>query len=98
MPTRRQLLTFWLDALAGPVRPPASGSETRKGTARLDPDRCWAVLGQPCDYCVKECPLGERALRWRDGWPEVVAEACTGCGMCVAICTATPPALRISRL
>ncbi len=79
---------------SGALRPLAV-SEVRMGTARLDPGRCWAALGQPCNYCVKECPLGERALRWRDGRPEVVAEACAGCGMCVAICTATPAALRV---
>jgi len=63
------------------------------GTARLDPSRCWAAKGQPCDYCVKECPLGASALTWREGRPHVVAGACAGCGMCVYICTADPSAL-----
>jgi ferredoxin-type protein NapG len=67
----------------------------RMGTARLNPAACWAVQGQPCDYCVKECPLGDRAIRWNGDRPEIVEEGCTGCGMCVYICTADPPALRI---
>ena len=69
--------------------------EVRMGTARLEPGHCWAVRGQPCDYCVKECPLGERALRWNGDRPEVVVDGCVGCGLCAHICTATPSALRI---
>jgi ferredoxin len=65
------------------------------GIARLDPALCWAVKKQPCDYCVKECPLGEAALRWNDDRPEVVEEECVGCGMCVHICAATPSALTV---
>jgi len=69
-------------------------TEVRMGVARLEPDRCWAVMGQPCDYCVTECPVGPSALGL-DGLHPVVGEACVGCGMCVHICTATTPALRI---
>ena len=67
----------------------------RMGTARLNPAACLAVRGQPCDDCVKECPLGDRAIRWSGDRPEIVEEGCTGCGMCVHICPADPPALRI---
>ncbi len=70
-------------------------AEVRMGTARLDAELCWAAQGQPCDYCLGECPLGEAALCWQDGRPAVVEEACTGCGCCVAICTATPSALSV---
>jgi ferredoxin-type protein NapG len=69
--------------------------QVRMGIARLDPARCWAVMKQPCDYCVKECPLGEIALRWSDDRPEVIEEGCVGCGMCVHICPAIPSALEI---
>lgn len=71
--------------------------QVRLGLARLDATRCWAAQGQPCDYCVKECPLGEAALRWNGDRPEIVDDGCNGCGQCVHICTATPPALRIER-
>jgi MauM/NapG family ferredoxin protein len=67
----------------------------RLGTARLDPSLCWAAKGQPCDYCVSECPLGESALRWNGDRPEVVADDCNGCGRCVHICAADPAALRV---
>ena len=69
--------------------------EVRMGTAYLNAAFCWAAQGQPCDACLKVCPLGERALRNNDGVPEVVEEGCVGCGMCVQICPATPPALTV---
>jgi MauM/NapG family ferredoxin protein len=67
----------------------------RMGVARIDPQRCWAHQGQPCDYCVTECPLGEAVLRMLDGHPEIIEDRCAGCGMCLYICTATPPAIQI---
>lgn len=74
---------------------PVPLSEVRMGTARLVPDRCWAVRGQPCDYCVKECPPEVGALRWDGDRPVVVEEACVGCGLCVHYCTATPEAILV---
>jgi ferredoxin-type protein NapG len=74
---------------------PLPVAEVRMGTARLDPSRCLSVKGQSCDDCLKECPLGERALRWNSDRPEIVEETCTGCGMCVHICAADPGALTV---
>lgn len=73
--------------------------EIQMGKARFDPTHCWVTKGQPCDYCVKECPItssdGEKALRWKDGRPEVNEDACVGCGLCVHICTAPSPSIRV---
>jgi Fe-S-cluster-containing hydrogenase component 2 len=78
---------------------PVPITEIRMGTAQFDPAHCWVARGQPCDYCVQECPIintdGEKALRWRGNRPEVNEEACVGCGLCVHICTGSEPALRI---
>lgn len=74
---------------------PVPVDEVRMGTARLDPSLCWAVKGQPCDYCVTECPLGEKAIRWDGDRPAIREDGCVGCGMCVFICTAPSPALEI---
>jgi ferredoxin-type protein NapG len=38
-----------------------------------------------CDLCVRECPIGETALRL-----EPVGEACVGCGVCEMICPEEP--------
>jgi len=51
-----------------------------------------------CDLCVRECPIGETALRLEplpdspDGkrMTPVVGEACVGCGVCEMICPAEP--------
>ena len=70
-------------------------SRVRMGTARLLADQCWSVQGQACDLCVPQCPQGEAALRWNGRYPEVTETNCTGCGMCVHVCPATPAALEI---
>ena len=67
----------------------------RIGIAVLDPSLCWSVRGQPCDYCVTACPVGPTALSFEGDRPRVHPEQCTGCGQCVFICTATPPALMV---
>jgi ferredoxin-type protein NapG len=74
---------------------PSPIREVSMGTARLDPERCVTFQGEACDECARVCPLGEDALRMRDGHPEVVEDGCVGCGMCVFLCAVTPSALRI---
>ncbi len=69
--------------------------EIQMGTAVLNPALCLAVQGQPCDDCIKSCPLGESALRWGGDRPEVVVGHCVGCGMCVEVCPARPRALSV---
>ncbi|EOC1327337.1 4Fe-4S binding protein [Cronobacter dublinensis] len=39
-----------------------------------------------CERCVTRCPTG--ALRWRDGALTLLAERCTGCGICLFVCPA----------
>ncbi|EPT8895440.1 4Fe-4S binding protein [Cronobacter dublinensis] len=37
-----------------------------------------------CERCVTRCPTG--ALGWRDGALTLLAERCTGCGICLFVC------------
>ncbi len=39
-----------------------------------------------CERCVTRCPTG--ALGWRDGALTLLAERCTGCGICLFVCPA----------
>ena len=59
------------------------------GTALIDAQKCYAMQGQPCDYCVTRCPLAGKAIVLGDrGWPVVTPEACAGCGVCAYLCPA----------
>jgi MauM/NapG family ferredoxin protein len=59
----------------------------RLGLAEVDRSRCWAALGQHCDYCVKACRREQGAIRIaEDGTPEVDTSLCNGCGRCEQIC------------
>ncbi len=71
-------------------------AQVRMGTARLEASRCWSVRKQPCDYCVAECPLGERALQWDGDRPRILRDACAGCGMCAWICPTPEGAIVIA--
>ena len=58
----------------------------RIGLAVLDSPRCVRTLGDACRLCVDACPFPGVALVDHEALPEVVAEACTGCGLCAVAC------------
>ncbi len=77
----------------------------RMGTARVKQTRCvtWETVdreARACRICVDRCPYPEEAIRITKpgegetiGHPEVDAETCTGCGICVFACPAEPMAI-----
>lgn len=77
----------------------------RMGTARVKASHCvtWGTLDREpraCRVCVDRCPYPEEALRILPpaegetaGHPEVNADICTGCGLCVFACPAEPAAI-----
>lgn len=67
----------------------------RMGLAVIQPEHCWAYKGSICDLCYTRCPFPDEAIRLTAGKPEVVADACTGCGACAYVCVSTPPAITI---
>lgn len=69
--------------------------KVRMGTAILDPTHCWAFQGQICDLCYQRCPYPDEAIRLVQGKPEIVADACTGCGQCAYVCVSMPVSIRI---
>jgi len=69
--------------------------ETRMGSLKIASERCWAAMGQPCDYCVTACPLSPPALQETSEGVAFVEDRCIGCGLCLYYCTATPRAIEI---
>lgn len=76
----------------------------RMGTARVKKSLCLTYdrgeqAAQPCRTCVDRCPYPEVAIRMvePDGGglphPEVVADFCTGCGLCTFGCPTPEPAI-----
>lgn len=63
-------------------------SDVLIGIAEVLHERCSAWSGGNCYFCVTRCPF--QAIR-RDGAgrPYVVAELCTGCGICEQACRLT---------
>ena len=76
---------------AGALTAPQSG-QPRLGGVRIQQDRCLPYSGPECGACVGLCP-GAQALSLRAGRPQIDAEQCTGCGMCIAACVMSPPAI-----
>jgi ferredoxin-type protein NapG len=80
--------------------PPA----VKMGTARVKTRNCLTYEredrpAQPCTTCVDRCPYPGVAIRMTEGGeghlphPEVLAEACTGCGLCTFGCPTPEPAI-----
>ncbi len=74
---------------------PAAREEVKMGIAVINEKLCYAWQGgQDCDYCIKECPIGEKAIYFDEvRRPHVSSEHCTGCGCCEYICPSRQPAI-----
>jgi ferredoxin-type protein NapG len=57
------------------------------GLARISPVDCLAHQGSTCTTCSERCPVAG-AIVLTNHRPQVVAEACTGCGICHYVCPA----------
>lgn len=80
---------------SGALRP-IPVAEIRLGTAEIDQDRCVRWNGEPCHACIVACPIGETAIkRDRRQRPVVVADGCTGCGLCERACPTDPASVRV---
>lgn len=60
--------------------------DVRMGRAVILESKCLAHQGQECRHCLHFCPFPETAIRFVEGLPEILAEGCTGCGICSHYC------------
>ena len=86
--------------------PPANRRAQALGSPRMAPGRamvfaiqtnlCLAWRHVPCSVCRERCPESG-AIAVEEGRPMIVADRCTGCGDCVAVCPAPIMAIRMQR-
>lgn len=64
------------------------------GEARIQPHNCLSWQRSFCSVCVERCPV-PGAIVLDAGRPRVVAETCTGCGICQHMCPAPVNAIMV---
>jgi len=80
--------------------------KAKMGLAVVDEESCIAFWGIQCDACYRACPLLDVAIKLeyrrnpRTGKhalliPNVVSEACTGCGLCERACVTEKAAIYV---
>lgn len=67
----------------------------KMGTARIAVSACLAYRGTDCTACVDDCPV-PGAMTLTNGRPRIVADVCTGCGVCRQVCPAPKNAVLLS--
>jgi len=71
-------------------------AEVILGVAVIHQDLCLAWLkSRRCRECEKACPLEAVSMKQRR-FPEIVADKCNGCGICMRRCPTDPKAITIS--
>ena len=74
---------------------PIDRGAIRIAQIRFDEARCLAAVGEDpdCRVCADRCPVGTTAISMTVSSGPTISPACTGCGVCVHSCPATPPPL-----
>jgi ferredoxin-type protein NapG len=74
---------------------PIDRADARMAEASIDHGTCYQAAGQPCDYCVRHCPLGSDAIAPNaDGVPVIDSQHCAGCNVCAYLCPADAISIR----
>lgn len=66
------------------------------GKATLNLDTCLNLQGILCDTCAMMCPSEARAIRMVNRQPQLDADRCVGCGLCVHYCESVPVSLSVA--
>ena len=84
------------DGFTGIYRSPNPKRQERKAS----PVNEHAFNRELCDLCVTECPIGDTAIimdTTNGKMQPKILDGCTGCGVCVMICPATPDTIVIEK-
>ena len=78
------------------LEPVADWTAVRMGVAVIDRDLCLPWHGTTCRACWHACPFPNEAIKldWRTR-PEIIEEACVGCGLCAHVCLTEPGSIEI---
>jgi Na+-translocating ferredoxin:NAD+ oxidoreductase RNF subunit RnfB len=71
---------------------PESESADVPKKAIIQGRHCLAYQRSFCSTCSERCPV-EGAIKVERGVPQIVADACTGCGICFDVCPAPTNAI-----
>ena len=66
------------------------------GTAEWHEQLCVRSRGEECRICIDQCPIGEKAITLDGIQVKVLAEGCTGCGVCEHYCPTDPKSISIT--
>lgn len=80
-------------AVSGSVNPPAPAAEAQAKVAIIQGRFCLAYTSF-CTVCSERCPVSG-AMKVEKGIPMVVADTCTGCGICHDVCPAPTNAVLV---
>lgn len=80
------------------VLKPPTAQTLRMGTVTVNPAVCMPFRGPECGACAGLCPEQAPALTMVRRKPQIDAEICIGCGLCIDACPTTPKALDLRPL
>jgi Na+-translocating ferredoxin:NAD+ oxidoreductase RNF subunit RnfB len=83
--SRRDLFARFVRSLQ-PAKPEANPVAVTEPVAIIQGRHCLALTSF-CAACVERCPVAG-AMKVQNGMPQVVADVCTGCGICQQVCPA----------
>jgi MauM/NapG family ferredoxin protein len=77
-----------------PNEPEAILANVKMGVAKINEDLCFSFNGRMCGVCYYACPFPDKALRLMTfARPEIIEDACVGCGSCERACIHLPQAI-----
>lgn len=68
---------------------PTKRDDIDMGLAQIDRTACYPWVDRGiCGACVSVCPLGARAIRFKqwNQYQPIIEKGCVGCGLCVEVC------------